>query len=128
MAKSRHQRRSRPVERQPQSQTVERDEEREEAPMAESCDLDRCEEGLQGFLKGHRDVNIGETERVLSVMGGGVLTVFGATRGGLMGLGLAILGGSLLYRGVTGHCEAYHVLGLDTSDPEAPPKPGAAHG
>lgn len=87
----------------------------EQAPSEESCAMhDRG--GLCSLLGDHHDVNVGDVERVLSVMGGGLLTVFGAARGGLTGLGLAVLGGSLLYRGVTGHCEAYHSLGIDTSD------------
>jgi hypothetical protein len=72
--------------------------------------------GLHSLLGGSRDVNVGDVERVVSVMGGGVLTLFAASRGGLTGLGLAILGGGLIYRGVTGHCEAYHGLGVDTTD------------
>lgn len=67
-------------------------------------------------LLGGQEVNVGDVERVVSVMGGGLLTLFGATRGGLTGLGLAVLGGGLIYRGVTGHCEAYHGLGIDTTD------------
>ncbi|OJW18925.1 MAG: hypothetical protein BGO49_17920 [Planctomycetales bacterium 71-10] len=90
-------------------------QDQEQAPLKESCAMhDRG--GLRAMLGDHHDVNVGDVERVLSVMGGGLLTVFGAARGGLTGLGLAVLGGSLLYRGVTGHCEAYHSLGIDTSD------------
>ena len=88
---------------------------REEAPLKESSAMHE-HGGLAGLMGHGHDVNVGELERVLSVMGGGLLTVFGAARGGLTGLGLAVLGGSLLYRGVTGHCEAYHSLGIDTSD------------
>lgn len=64
----------------------------------------------------HR-VNVGETERLASVMGGSVLTLLGLMRGGLTGSALAIGGGALVYRGVTGHCEAYHALGVDTTNP-----------
>ncbi len=81
--------------------------------------------GLPALLGGHRDVNVGDVERVVSVMGGGLLTLFGATRGGLTGLGLAVLGGGLIYRGVTGHCEAYQSLGVDTAD--APSQARGAH-
>jgi len=79
--------------------------------------------GLQGLMAGHREPNVGDVERVLSVMGGGLLALFGATRGGLTGLGLAALGGGLVYRGVTGHCEAYHGLGINTRDEEQGRKP-----
>ena len=102
---------------------------REEAPLRESCAMD-ARGGLRELLGGHGDVNVGDVERVVSVMGGGMLAVFGAARGGLTGLGLAVLGGSLIYRGVTGHCEAYHSLGVDTSDQAPLPRPsdpGRAH-
>lgn len=94
-------------------------QDKQEAPLKESCAV-QAKEGLSALLAGHQDTNVGDLERVLSVMGGGVLTAFGAVRGGLTGLGLAVLGGSLLYRGVTGHCEAYHSLGINTSDDAEP--------
>lgn len=95
-----------------------REPEQEEAPLAESCAMHQGGAPLQRALSSleHPDVNLGDVERVVSVMSGGVLTLFGAVRGGLAGLGLAVLGGGLIYRGVTGHCEAYHSLGIDTSD------------
>ncbi|MDG3007986.1 YgaP family membrane protein [Paludisphaera mucosa] len=102
----------------------------EQAPLQESCAMKSHEGGLQALLGGHAAANVGDVERVVSVMGGGLLTLFGATRGGLAGLGLAVLGGGLIYRGVTGHCEAYHSLGIDTTDSAAKAnvgKPGHAH-
>ena len=48
------------------------------------------------------------------------LRFYGLSRGTLGGLGLALLGGSLIYRGVTGHCSAYQALGLDTARPPGP--------
>lgn len=59
-------------------------------------------------------MNVGEAERLVSVMGGGVLALLGLARGGLAGSAMALGGGALVYRGITGHCEAYHALGLDT--------------
>jgi len=56
----------------------------------------------------------------LSLLGGGALGVYGLSRGNLAGLGLAALGGALFYRGVTGHCNLYGALGLDTSGPHGP--------
>lgn len=62
-----------------------------------------------------REVNVGEAERMASNLGGGVLIAAGLVRGGLGGLTLAGLGGMLLYRGVTGHCQLYSAVGLDTA-------------
>jgi uncharacterized membrane protein len=60
--------------------------------------------------------NIAEIERWLSLLGGGVLTLYGLTRGNLRGVGLAVIGGALLQRGVTGHCHMYGALGLNTAE------------
>jgi len=57
--------------------------------------------------------NVGEAERLLSLAGGGLLTLYGLRQGGLAGL--AALGGSLIYRGATGHCAVYGALGIGTS-------------
>ena len=54
-----------------------------------------------------RRVNVGEVERWASGIGGGLLVAHGLRRGSFGGLALAMLGGSLAYRGVTGHCQAY---------------------
>jgi uncharacterized membrane protein len=48
-------------------------------------------------------------------VGGGALTILGITKGGLGGLVLAVLGGSLVWRGVSGHCNVYEALGINTS-------------
>jgi uncharacterized membrane protein len=64
-------------------------------------------------------INVGETERQVSVAGGAILALFGLQRGGLAGLATAALGGALIHRGATGHCYASQALGIDTvSDPQ----------
>jgi len=60
-------------------------------------------------------INVGEVERWASAIGGGILLAHGLRRGSFGGLGLAVLGGALLYRGFTGHCQAYEALHIDTS-------------
>jgi uncharacterized membrane protein len=60
--------------------------------------------------------NVGEAERLLSLIGGGALAAFGLMRGGLAGLALGLVGGGLLYRGATGHCHLYGALGVSTAD------------
>jgi uncharacterized membrane protein len=65
-------------------------------------------------------VNVGEVERWASLLGGGALTAFGLARGTLGGLGLALAGGALVYRGLSGHCPMYGALGLSTAGPRGP--------
>src|SRR5436305_650601 len=59
--------------------------------------------------------NVGDTERTASLIGGGILGLLGLSRGTLGGLGLAALGGGLIYRGWTGHCDCYAALGVNTA-------------
>jgi len=58
-------------------------------------------------------VNLSEAERWASTISGGALTVFGFKKGGLGGLALALLGGTLIYTGTTGHCEVYNLLRIN---------------
>ena len=76
-------------------------------------------EGLREHEDAHRpksQINVGEAERWASAIGGTILVTNGLRKGSLGGLALALLGGSLVYRGVTGHCQAYRALNIDTSD------------
>lgn len=61
------------------------------------------------------EVNLSDHERILSLIGGGALTLFGITRGKTWGTLLAIVGGELLSRGATGHCRVYGMTGLNTN-------------
>ena len=68
---------------------------------------------MESIRAGER--NVGEAERWTSAITGGALALYGlAGRRSLFGGLLAALGGSLLYRGVTGHCPMYGALGIDT--------------
>jgi len=62
--------------------------------------------------------NVGQAERVLSMIGGGVMALYGLRRGSLDGLVLMGLGGSLIYRGVSGNCKLYEALGISTARDE----------
>src|SRR5262245_59512123 len=62
-------------------------------------------------------INVGDTERLLSILGGAALGLFGISRRSLGGLGLAAVGGSLIYRGMTGNCPCYQSLGVSTASP-----------
>lgn len=74
-------------------------------------------------------INVGDAERWASTLGGTALGIFGLTRGSLGGLALAAIGGSLLYRGLGGHCHLYGALGINTAGPRGPATSVAAgHG
>lgn len=61
------------------------------------------------------EVNVGETERYGSIIGGTALVAAGLWRRSPAGVLLSILGGAFIFRGVTGHCDAYSRLGLNTA-------------
>ncbi len=64
------------------------------------------------------NTNIGDTERVISVVGGSALVAYGLKRADALGVALAVLGGGLALRGATGHCQVYDAMDVDTSDSE----------
>lgn len=64
--------------------------------------------------------NVGETERIASTVGGGLLALAGLSRRSLGGMVLAGIGGVLVYRGATGHCPAFQQLGISTAERRAP--------
>jgi uncharacterized membrane protein len=68
-----------------------------------------------GVFSGMRK-NVGGTERLLSALGGGALALYGLKRGGMGGAAMAVAGGSLLFRGATGHCELYKALGINRTE------------
>lgn len=71
----------------------------------------------------NRSVNVGEIERYASAIGGGALALYGLSRGSLGGITLALVGGALIYRGTTGHCDMYEAMGVNTASDN---KSGAA--
>ena len=60
-------------------------------------------------------VNVGDVERWASTIGGTLCVVQGLRSRSLLGVALAVLGGGLIYRGVSGHCGAYQALKIDTT-------------
>ncbi len=66
------------------------------------------------------DINVSQSERWLSVIVGGMLTLAGIERRSGRGALLALLGGSLLHRGLTGHCYTYQALGVNSAEREPP--------
>jgi uncharacterized membrane protein len=59
--------------------------------------------------------NIGTAERVISAVGGGILAVTGIQRRSAGGVAMALIGGDLLRRAITGHSYAYEALGVRTA-------------
>src|SRR6266508_6908345 len=67
------------------------------------------------------EINVGYYERMASVVGGPLLAVYGLARGMPAGLGLALAGGYLFYRGWTGRCPAYKAIGISTATQQGRP-------
>ncbi len=63
----------------------------------------------------HQAANVSQPERLASVIGGATLIGFGLQKKSWAGAGLACLGGALLYRGATGHCDIFQALGVNTA-------------
>jgi uncharacterized membrane protein len=82
----------------------------------------------QGGARNH-GANVGDAERLLSAAGGGLFAWLGFKQGGLLGTGLALLGGGLIYRGLSGHCPMYAALGVNSAGRHSPQASVAAgHG
>jgi uncharacterized membrane protein len=62
-----------------------------------------------------RKANVGTVGRWGSVISGAALAAYGLKRRSLGGAALALLGGGLVYRGVTGYCQLYQTLGINTA-------------
>src|SRR3569623_1204826 len=62
------------------------------------------------------EINVGDSERQWSMIGGTALAVYGLMRGSISGLLLATIGGALIYRGHTGHCDLYQSLNYSTAE------------
>ena len=61
-------------------------------------------------------VNVGDLERVVSILAGGGLALCGLRHvDSLSGLAATLIGGGLIYRGVTGRCTAFSMLGINTA-------------
>lgn len=61
------------------------------------------------------ETNVGTIERWGSAIAGAALAAYGLKRRSLGGAALALLGGSLVYRGMRGNCQLYHALGINTA-------------
>ncbi|HYC54982.1 MAG TPA: SRPBCC family protein [Candidatus Binatia bacterium] len=99
--------------------------------MAEAMQPDFRNEDFSEYRASHtshqpssKDINVGGLDRLLSIVGGGALAIYGLTqigKGRRNGVPLGLLGGALVRRGATGHCELYEKLRISTAD--AGPRP-----
>ena len=62
--------------------------------------------------------NVGRLERLVSMMAGGALAVYGLKHRQKKGGAAAVAAAGLLYRGATGHCPVYGAIGLNTAGPD----------
>jgi uncharacterized membrane protein len=59
--------------------------------------------------------NVNGLERLVSVAAGGALAAYAFRRKDWAALGMGLLGGALIERGVSGHCMAYSAMGLTSA-------------
>lgn len=64
---------------------------------------------------GHGDVNMNDTERLVSGVTGASLLAAGMVKRSFAGLVLTAIGAGLVYRGVSGKCGLYKMLGIRTN-------------
>ena len=78
---------------------------------------DFSDSAAEGSRSGRTDNlrNVADQERWASLIAGGLLALYGLSRRSRGGFGLALLGGSLIARGASGHCDLYQALGVNTS-------------
>lgn len=68
-----------------------------------------------------KTTNVGEWERIASVFAGGGMLAGGLTHANsARGLAMILLGGGLVYRGLSGHCSLYGFLGVNTAERRNP--------
>lgn len=60
------------------------------------------------------EINVPQPERIGSLAAGIGLAAYGLSRRSLGGVLLALVGGALIKRGATGHCEMYAALGVNS--------------
>jgi uncharacterized membrane protein len=66
-------------------------------------------------MRGSWPLNLGTGERIASGLAGAALLANGILRPSPLNAVLALCGGALLQRGLTGHCPVYQRLGIDTA-------------
>ena len=67
------------------------------------------------FLHQQSPQNVGQIDRILSIVGGASLSLMALRRAPRVLL-LAVMGGFLLYRGIGGSCPLYQALGFSSAN------------
>ncbi len=70
---------------------------------------------MKAITRRNNAVNISQMERIASALGGGLLASAGILKRSPGGLAMALIGGDLLRRGITGHSYAYAAFGVRTA-------------
>jgi len=86
------------------------------AESTHSLSQPRTRRSVARALPAEGSVNVGDGERWLSLLGGGLLALYTLRRS----LGTVVLlggAGALLYRGLTGQCALYKAMGVSTVAP-----------
>lgn len=60
-------------------------------------------------------INVHRNERIVSSLLGGIVLARGLAHRSPFNTMLCVLGSALVLRGVSGHCQLYQALGLDTA-------------
>jgi uncharacterized membrane protein len=68
------------------------------------------------------EINVGDTERLITGAVGSLLVINGLKRLSIGGLIEAGIGAALVNRAVSGHCSIYGLLGVNTAENGAPPE------
>jgi uncharacterized membrane protein len=71
---------------------------------------------VKGAHSANENGNVGDAERVLSLLTGSALAVYGLRRRGAGAVGIALVGAELVRRGASGRCMVYEALGVTTAD------------
>lgn len=68
--------------------------------------------------------NVADSERAVSAIGGAIIAGYAVGQRNAATPFLLLLGGLLLYRGLSGHCKMYERLGIDTTRQSRNPDEG----
>jgi len=74
----------------------------------------------------HDARNVGQVERWVSLLAGALLAAVAYRRRGFVQVAAGLATGELAYRGLTGFCPIYGLLGIDTSPPRGMRNPAAS--